>query len=71
MADANPGASVAAIAPQLAVIRGTTLGNALTHHYGQQLGALASILRFMHATTQKAMDRFNSDMARLTAAGVP
>jgi len=53
-----------------AVIRGTTLGNALTHHYGQQLGTLASILRFMHATTQKAMDRFNSDMARLTAAGV-
>lgn len=53
-----------------AVIRGTTLGNALTHHYGQQLGTLASILRFMHVTTQKAMDRFNSDMARLTAAGV-
>ena len=52
------------------VVRGTTLGNALTHHYGQQLGAMASILKYMHATTHQTMERFNADMGRLAAAGV-
>ncbi len=53
-----------------AVVQGTTLGNALTHHYGQQLGAMSSILRYMQATTQQTMERFNADMGRLGAAGV-
>lgn len=52
------------------VVRGTTLGNALTHHYGQQLGAMASILKYMHATTHQTIERFNADMGRLAAAGV-
>lgn len=52
-----------------AVISGTTLGNALTHHYGSQLGTMGSILRYMHVTTQQAMDRFNTDMGRLAVAG--
>ncbi len=52
------------------VVRGTTLGNALTHHYGQQLGAMASILKYMQATTHQTMERFSADMGRLAAAGV-
>jgi Rha family phage regulatory protein len=52
------------------VVRGTTLGNALTHHYGQQLGTMASILKYMQATTHQTMERFNADMGRLAAAGV-
>jgi phage anti-repressor protein len=53
-----------------AVVRGTTLGNALTHHYGKQLGTMASILKYMQATTHQTMERFNADMGRLAAAGV-
>lgn len=52
------------------VVRGTTLGNALTHHYGQQLGTMGSILKYMQATAQQTMERFNADMGRLAAAGV-
>lgn len=52
------------------VVQGTTLGNALTHHYGQQLSTMGSILKYMQATTQQTMERFNADMGRLAAAGV-
>ncbi|PUE08977.1 hypothetical protein B9Z51_08565 [Limnohabitans sp. T6-5] len=53
----------------LMLVESTTLGNALTHFYGTQLGNMASILSYMQATAQQTMDRYKTDMGRLGAAG--
>jgi len=52
------------------LVEGTTLGNALTHHYGQQLGAMASTLQYMQLTANTMVARYKSDMGRLGAVGV-
>ncbi len=51
------------------LVEGTTLGNALTHFYGTQLGSMASILSYMQATTQQTITRYKTDMGRLVATG--
>ncbi len=51
------------------VVEGTTLGNALTHHYGSELRQMAGFIGYVQHVADQTMARYKAEMGRLGVAG--
>lgn len=53
------------------VVEGTTLGNALTHHYGSELRQMVSFIEYVQHMANQTMARYKAEMGRLGVSGTP